>query len=56
MESEYQLVRVANIESLCFLFHDFSDGNYKVQTSYTVEVKPMNEWAKVHMIGFRNSL
>ena len=43
-EKTCQCIPVASIQSLAFVYKDFSDEDMTKQTGYVIEAKPMSEW------------
>jgi hypothetical protein len=43
-EKTCQCVPVASIESLAFVYKDYSDEDMTIETGYVIEAKPMSEW------------
>ena len=47
-EKTCQCVPVASIESLAFVYKDYSDEDMTIETGYVIEAKPMSEWVAQH--------
>ena len=48
-EKKYTLVHIETIASVCFVYPDFEDEDFKVPSEdYVIELLPLEEWGKIH--------